>query len=91
MRLDILFVACGLLVSLPGVQAEASLEKTIASIWDDFKNAVDCGSCQVGSFMTRPSVLKWLTLLRSAGSSRWSKICLGIWGELHDRCFNRIV
>lgn len=50
MRLDIFFVAYELVVSLSGVHAEASLDKTIASIWEDFKNAVDCGSCQVGIY-----------------------------------------
>ncbi|CAG8918469.1 unnamed protein product [Penicillium salamii] len=46
MRIDARFAACGILALLSGTQAEVSLEKSIASIWEDFKNAVDCGSCQ---------------------------------------------
>lgn len=47
MRLDTFLLAFGLSVSLQGVQAETQVEQSIASIWDDFKNAVDCGACQV--------------------------------------------
>lgn len=47
MRLDTFLLAFGLSSSLRGVQAETQVEQSIASIWDDFKNAVDCGACQV--------------------------------------------
>ena len=47
MKINAWFAAWGILASLPEVQAKASLDKSIASLWDDFKNAVDCGSCQV--------------------------------------------
>ncbi|KAJ5325942.1 uncharacterized protein N7506_009044 [Penicillium brevicompactum] len=46
MKINAWFAAWGILASLPEVQAKASLDKSIASLWDDFKNAVDCGSCQ---------------------------------------------
>ncbi|KAJ5931453.1 hypothetical protein N7516_005942 [Penicillium verrucosum] len=40
-------LAFGLLLSLRGVKADTQVEQSISSIWDDFKNAVDCGACQV--------------------------------------------
>ncbi|KAJ5787285.1 hypothetical protein N7457_002275 [Penicillium paradoxum] len=46
MRLNTLLLACGLSASFRGVDAESQLDKTIAAIWDDFKNAVSCGTCQ---------------------------------------------
>ncbi|KAJ5282453.1 hypothetical protein N7497_002384 [Penicillium chrysogenum] len=47
MRLNTLLLAFGLSASLRGVRAETEVENSIASIWDDFKNAVNCGACQV--------------------------------------------
>lgn len=46
MKQAILLAALAPLVSLPGVQAGV-VENLVATIWDDFKEAVDCGSCQV--------------------------------------------
>ncbi|CAI7634968.1 unnamed protein product [Penicillium crustosum] len=47
MRLNAFLLVFGLSASLRGVQAETQVEQSITSIWDDFKNAVDCGTCQV--------------------------------------------
>ena len=47
MRLNMFLLAFGLLFSLRGVKADTQVEQSISSIWDDFKNAVDCGACQV--------------------------------------------
>lgn len=46
MKQTILFATIAPLASLSGVQA-ASADSWITTIWDDFKEAVDCGSCQV--------------------------------------------
>ncbi|KAI2732865.1 hypothetical protein DTO012A8_10142 [Penicillium roqueforti] len=47
MRLNFLLLAFGLSASLRGVQAETQVDQSVASIWDDFKNTVDCGACQI--------------------------------------------
>ncbi|CEJ62002.1 hypothetical protein PMG11_10517 [Penicillium brasilianum] len=46
MKQAVLFAALAPLASLPVVQAGAT-ETWISTIWNDFKEAVDCGSCQV--------------------------------------------
>lgn len=51
MKRAVLLAALAPLVSLPGAQAGV-VETWVATIWDDFKEAVDCGSCQVRLFKT---------------------------------------
>jgi sphingomyelin phosphodiesterase len=46
MKQAVLFAALAPLASLPVVRAGAT-ETWISTIWNDFKEAVDCGSCQV--------------------------------------------
>jgi sphingomyelin phosphodiesterase len=46
MKAAVLIAALAPLAALPGVQAGAA-ESWITTIWNDFKEAVDCGSCQV--------------------------------------------
>lgn len=46
MKQAILFATLAPFASLSGAQAK-SADSWITTIWDDFKEAVDCGSCQV--------------------------------------------
>lgn len=46
MKQAVLLATLAPLASLRGVQAK-STDSWITTIWDDFKEAVDCASCQV--------------------------------------------
>jgi sphingomyelin phosphodiesterase len=48
MKAAVLLAALAPLAALPGVQARTgAAESWITNIWNEFKEAVDCGSCQV--------------------------------------------
>jgi sphingomyelin phosphodiesterase len=48
MKAAVLLAALAPLAALPGVQARTgAAESWISNIWNEFKEAVDCGSCQV--------------------------------------------
>lgn len=51
MKRAVLLAALAPLVSLPGAQAGV-VETWVGTIWNDFKEAIDCGSCQVRLFKT---------------------------------------
>ncbi|KAJ5144017.1 Sphingomyelin phosphodiesterase [Penicillium bovifimosum] len=70
MRINTLLLACGLSASFQGVHAEANTEKTIATIWDDFKNAVDCGGCQ--------ALLGTLKVASGLGEKFWLDVFTGL-------------
>ncbi|KAJ5176348.1 uncharacterized protein N7482_002225 [Penicillium canariense] len=69
MKQTVLLAALAPLAALPGVQAE-SAESWISAIWDDFKEAVDCGTCQV--------LLGGLKLVADVGEGFMEDVLTGI-------------
>ncbi|KAJ5133967.1 hypothetical protein N7526_005332 [Penicillium atrosanguineum] len=69
MKQAILFAALAPLASLTGVQAKP-VDSWITTIWDDFKEAVDCGSCQ--------ALLGGLKLVAGLGESFFEDVLTGV-------------
>ncbi|CAP99050.1 Pc22g17620 [Penicillium rubens Wisconsin 54-1255] len=93
MRLNTLLLAFGLSASLRGVQAETEVENSIASIWDDFKNAVNCGACQVTAGLGEDFMVDVFTGLCKISGVEDPDVCAGIIEKegpaLHD-AFNAL-
>ncbi|KAJ5665706.1 uncharacterized protein N7477_008154 [Penicillium maclennaniae] len=88
MKQAIVFATFAPLAFLTGVQAK-SADGWIATIWDDFKEAVDCGSCQVNfrteklsisanAFIENKALLGGLKLVADFGEPFLEEVLTGV-------------